>query len=81
MTNLMRKAVGTHSVSDVRLNDACHFYRQGSGGWFVYKTALANAIDSGAIKWTGKTRKKTKTYCPGSCSIHPEIKEEKKPRG
>ena len=78
MEHAIRKAVNTHSVSEVRLKDACHFYRQGSGGWFVFKTALSNAIDSGAIKWTGSTRKKVKTYCPGSCSLHPEIKDEKK---
>jgi primase-like protein/bifunctional DNA primase/polymerase-like protein len=78
MEHAIRKAVNTHFVSETKLRDACHFYRQGSGGWFVYKTALANAIDSGAVKWTGRTRKKMKVYCPGSCAAHLEIKEEEK---
>ena len=80
MEHAIRKAVKTHFVSETKLRDACNFYRAGSGGWFVYKTALSNAVDSGAIKWTGRTRKKIKAFCPGSCSVHPEIKEEKPPK-
>jgi len=77
MEHIIRKAVTTHHVSEKKLKDVCHLYREGSGGWFVYKSAVKNMMDSGAIKWTGKTRKGTKTYCPGSCAAHPPVEEEK----
>jgi len=80
MEHAIRKAVTTHHVSETSLKDACNFYREGSGGWFVFSTAVKNAMASEAIKWTGKTRKGAKTYCPGFCAVHPAIKEEEKPR-
>lgn len=76
MEHAIRKAVSRHFVSETKLKDLCNFYREGSGGWFVFNTARANAISSGAIKLTGKTRKGTRVYCPGSCSEHPAVKEE-----
>jgi len=80
MEHTIREAVCTHFVSETRLKDACHFYRQGSGGWFVFNAARSNAISSGAIKLTGKTRKGTRAYCPGSCSEHPAIDGDDKPK-
>jgi len=77
MEHAIRKAVTTHHVSETKLKDACHFYREGSGGWFVFSTAVKNAVASEAIKLTGKTRKAVKTFCPGSCAIHQALKEEK----
>jgi hypothetical protein len=69
----IRKAVNTHFVSERTLKDVCHFYREGSGGWWAYSTALRNVLSSKAIKRAGKTRKGVWVYCPGSCTIHPEI--------
>lgn len=77
MEHAIRKAVYTHFVSDTRLRDVCNFYREGSGGWFVFNAARSNAISSGAIKWTGRTRKGARSYCPGSCAVHPPVTEDK----
>jgi hypothetical protein len=74
MEHAIRKAVTTHHVSETRLKDACNFYREGSGGWFVFSTALKNAVASEAVKLTGKTRKGARMYCPGSCAIHLTVK-------
>jgi bifunctional DNA primase/polymerase-like protein/primase-like protein len=76
MEHAIRKVVSTHHVSEKKLKDACNFYREGSGGWFIYNSARKNMLDSGAIKWTGKTRKGTKTYCPGMCAVHSAVEEE-----
>jgi hypothetical protein len=76
MEHAIRKAVNQHFVSETKLKDVCNFYREGSGGWFVFNAARGNAMSSGAIKLTGKTRKGVKVYCPGSCAIHPAIKED-----
>lgn len=76
MEHAIRKVVSTHHVSESKLKDACNFYREGSGGWYVYRSALGNCIESGVVKQTGKTRKGAKTFCPGSCAAHPEVKEK-----
>ena len=73
----IRKAVRKHFVSEKILKDACHFYREGSGGWWAYSTALKNVLLSGAIKHTAKTRKGARAFCPGSCALHPAIPVEK----
>jgi putative DNA primase/helicase len=80
MEHAIRKRVDTHFVSEKKLKDVCHFYREGSGGWFIYSTALKNSLDSGTIKLTGKTRKGMKTFCPGSCAIHSAVEPEEKPK-
>ncbi len=76
MEHAIRKAVNRHHVSESKLKDVCNFYREGSGGWFVFNAARSNAVSSGAIKLTGKTQKGVKAYCPGSCAEHPAIKEQ-----
>jgi hypothetical protein len=80
MEHAIRKTVCVHFVSETRLKDACNFYREGSGGWFVFNAARSNAISSGAIKPTGKTRKGARVYCPGSCTVHPAIDDDDKPK-
>jgi hypothetical protein len=76
MEHAIRKAVNGHFVSETKLKDVCNFYREGSGGWFVFNAARGNTVSSGAVKLTGKTRKGSRVYCPGSCAIHPAVKEE-----
>lgn len=78
MEHAIRKVVNAHFVSEAKLKDVCHFYREGSGGWFVFSTALKNAQASAAIKWTGKTRRGTRAYCPGSCVVHTAVTEDDK---
>jgi putative DNA primase/helicase len=77
MEHAIRKTVNRHHVSERKLKDACHFYREGSGGWFAFNAARNNMLASEAIKLTGKSRKGTKLYCPGSCGTHPAVKEVK----
>jgi hypothetical protein len=78
MEHAIRKAVNRHFVSEKVLKDVCHLYREGSGGWFAFNAARNNMVQSEAIKPTGKTRKGTRAYCPGSCTIHPTNKEDEK---
>ena len=76
MEHAIRKAVNRHFVSETALKDACHLYREGSGGWYAFNAARSNMVQSEAIKPTGKTRKGVRTYCPGSCAIHPPVKKD-----
>ena len=78
MEHAIRKTVNGHHVSEVKLKHACHYYREGSGGWFAFNAARNNMLASDAIKLTGKSRKGTKLYCPGSCGTHPAVKEDTK---
>ncbi len=78
MEHAIRKAVNRHFVSEKVLKDVCHLYREGSGGWFAFNAARNNMVQSEVIKPTGKTRKGTRAYCPGSCTIHPTNKEDEK---
>ena len=80
MEHAIRKAVNRHFVSETKLKDACNLYREGSGGWYAFQAARKNMLQSEAIKMTGKTRKKARVYCPGSCAEHPAIVEEEKPK-
>ena len=72
MEHAIRKAVRSHHVSETKLKDACHYYRSGSGGAFVFNTALKN-VSARDIKWTANTSKGIKVYCPGACGIHPKL--------
>lgn len=72
----VRKTVTTHFVSETKIKDACNYYREGSGGHWVFNSGLKNAIRNGDVKWTGVTRKGIRTYCPGSCGIHTARKWE-----
>ena len=76
MEHSIRKAVNGHFVSETKLKDVCNFYREGSGGWFVFNAARSNAVSSGAIKLTGMTQKGVRAYCPGACAEHQAIKEQ-----
>jgi hypothetical protein len=77
MEHAIRAAVNRHFVSETKLKDVCNYYRESTGGWFVFNAARNNSLSSGTIKLTGKTRKGTRAYCPGSCAIHPVLKEDK----
>jgi hypothetical protein len=76
----IRKAVNRHLVSESRLKDATHFYRENSGGWYAFGAARKNALSSGAIRLTGRTRRGVRAYCPGTCKRHPSIKDEDEPK-
>jgi hypothetical protein len=78
MEHAQRRAVKKCHTSLTVLRDACHYYREGSGGIWTFNSALKNNLGAGGFKHTGKTRKGTDTFCPIGCQNHAALKPEKK---
>ena len=70
---LIRRAVSRHFVTERELQNACNYWRPGSGGAWAFDTALRNMLKRD-IKFVGVAgQRKTRVYCPRWCKEHPAI--------